>query len=100
MRPAKTVHSHRYPPWDALDPLLLPIECPAKTLIRPCVCRGGGVGAHYISMGRDVPTKGILVWDGGVFHCKKCGKRYKYTCPERGWGGVGVGAHVCLERGS
>ena len=42
VRPAKSVHSHRNPPWDALDPFLLSIECPAKTLIRPCVCVGGG----------------------------------------------------------
>ena len=45
-------------------------------------------GTHYISMVRDVPTKGVLfsesVWNGGVFHCKKSGKGFKYTCLERG----------------
>ena len=42
---------------------------------------------HYISMGRDVPTKGVLfsesVWNGDVLHCKKPGKGFKYTCLER-----------------
>ena len=32
-----------------------------------------GGGTHYLSMGRDVPTKGLLfsksVWNGDVFHC-------------------------------
>ena len=44
-----------------------------------------GMGCtHYISMGRGVLTKGVLfsesVWNGGMFHCKKSGKGFKYTC--------------------
>ena len=37
-------------------------------------------------MGRGVLTKGVLfsVWNGGVFHCKKSGKGFKYICLERG----------------
>ena len=40
---------------------------------------GGGEGStHYISIGRDVLTIGVLfsvaVWNGGVFHCKKSWK--------------------------
>ena len=34
-----------------------------------------GWGTHYISMGREMPTKGVLysefVWNRGLFHCKK-----------------------------
>ena len=46
--------------------------------------RGPGRGCtHFISMGRDVQTKGVLisgsVWNRGVFHCKKFGNRFKYT---------------------
>ena len=40
--------------------------------------RGGGWGTHYISMGKDVLTKGVLfsesVWSGCVFRCKISGK--------------------------
>ena len=47
----------------------------------------GGAGTHFISMGRDVLTKGVyfqFVWNGVVFHCKKSGKGFKYTCLDRG----------------
>ena len=56
--------------------------------------RGGGrEGALTISLGN--PIKGVLFsvcldrWGGGgagagVFPCKKSGKRFKYTCLERG----------------
>ena len=46
--------------------------------------RGCGVGGgvtYYISVGRDVPPKGIQfsesVWDGGIYHCTKSGKSLK-----------------------
>ena len=50
--------------------------------------REWGRGTHYISMGRDMLTKGVLfsesVWNGGVFHCKKSEKEFRYTCLESG----------------
>ena len=72
------------------------------------LCRGpgGGVwggGNHYISMGKDVLTKGVLfsesVWNGGICHCQKSGKGFKYTCLERGscLSGKGVVNYLSLE---
>ena len=66
----------------------------------------GGMGAgdtHYISMGRDVPTKDVLfsksVWNGvgggggveGVFHSHNLGR--DSNIPFWKW------VHVCLEGG-
>ena len=48
-----------------------------------------GVDTHYISMGRDVLTKGVLfselVWNEvGVFHCTKFKGIQIYLCLEKG----------------
>ena len=48
---------------------------------------GGGRCTYYIvSVGRDVPLKGVRfsesVWDGGILHCTNSGKGLKYTCLE------------------
>ena len=59
---------------------------------------------HYISMGRDESTKGVLfsesVWNG-VFHYKQSGKGIKYTSLEMGscLSGKGVVNYLSLERG-
>ena len=35
--------------------------------------RGGGGATYYVSVGRDVPPKGVQfpesAWDRGIFHC-------------------------------
>ena len=49
----------------------------------------GGGGVHYISMGRDVRTKGILfsesAWNGVVFHCKKIWVGIEIYLPGKGF---------------
>ena len=56
-------------------------------------------------MGRDVLTKKVLfsesVWNRVVFHCKKSGKGFKYTCLERGscLSGKWVVNYLSLEQG-
>ena len=69
------------------------------------------MGTHYISMCRDVLTKGVLIFslsgmgggrmwgEGCVFHCKKSGKGFKCTCLERGScvSGKGVVNYLSLE---
>ena len=71
---------------------------------KPATPGMGWGGTHYISMGRDVRTKGILfsesVWNGVVFHCKTYGKGFKYTCLERGScpSGNGVVNYISLKR--
>ena len=55
-----------------------------------------------------MPTKGILVWDGGVFHCKKNAGRdtnipvWKRGGVELGWGLMSVwkGGRKLPEPGS
>ena len=65
------------------------------------VCVRGGT--YYISVGREVPLKGIQFFrvclGRGVFHCKNSGKGLKYTCLERGDGlyGKGLLSYLCLE---
>ena len=55
----------------------------------------GGLGTHYVSVGRDVPPKGVqlseTVSEGGIFHCTNSGNGLKYTYLER--------VSACLERG-
>ena len=63
-----------------------------------CVGGGGGGGGgggqhHYISMGRDMPTKGVLFQSlsgTGMYLLYKSGKGFKY---------VRKGVHVFFERG-
>ena len=56
-------------------------------------------------MGTDVLAKGVLfsesIWSRDVFHCRISGKRFKYTCLERGscMSGKGVVNYPSLERG-
>ena len=64
---------------------------------------GGGGGNHYVSVGRDVPLKGVQfsesVWDRRIFHNTDSGKRLKYTCLERGpcLSGKGLLTYLCQE---
>ena len=40
--------------------------------------RENGENTYYVSVGRDLPPKGVQ--DGGIFHCTNSEKGLKFTC--------------------
>ena len=70
---------------------------------------GGGGGTQYVTMGREVPTKGVLFsecLERGCFTVKHReggggGRRCPYTCLEKGscLSGKRVVNYLSLERG-